>query len=111
VGSLILLTTYLTTLLVFVPKAIIISRGDDSLSQKLFSPIGAAFGFLDTVAGEGQMPGLGADRSLSMPGVALAAGKIEKSDQMSTLYNAYHHFGKINSDKTGPFDDYYYNSK
>ncbi|CAH1790802.1 unnamed protein product, partial [Owenia fusiformis] len=76
-GCLILFTTILTTLLIFIPKATVIARGGDRLSQKLFSPIGAAFGFLETVAGEGQMPGLGGSKSMEMPSVALAAGQIE----------------------------------
>ncbi|CAH1778485.1 unnamed protein product, partial [Owenia fusiformis] len=94
-GCLIIFTTILTTLLIFIPKAIIIAKGGDPLSIKLFSPIGAAFGFLETVAGEGQMPGLGAAKSLNMPGVALAAGKIGRSNQGSDLSNAFHQHGKI----------------
>ncbi|CAH1803320.1 unnamed protein product, partial [Owenia fusiformis] len=58
-GCLILFTTILTTLLIFISKAIIIAKGGDPLSMKLFSPIGAAFGFLETVAGEGQMARFG----------------------------------------------------
>ncbi|CAH1790803.1 unnamed protein product, partial [Owenia fusiformis] len=40
-GCLILFTTILTTLLISIPKATVIARGGDRLSQKLFSPIGA----------------------------------------------------------------------
>ncbi|CAH1778904.1 unnamed protein product, partial [Owenia fusiformis] len=93
-GCLVLITTLLTTLLILTSKVIIIAKGGGPLYMKLFSPIGAAFGFLETVAGEGQLPGLGAAKSLNMPEVALAAGKIELSDRKSVLDNADHHHDK-----------------
>ncbi|CAH1776391.1 unnamed protein product [Owenia fusiformis] len=110
-GCLIVFTTILTVLLIFIPKAIIIARGGDPLYQKLFSPISAAFGFLETIAGEGQMPGLGAVKSYRMPGVALAVGRIEPGGQTSVLCNAYHHHGKTDNagikSSNGPIDTYY----
>ncbi|CAH1791924.1 unnamed protein product, partial [Owenia fusiformis] len=115
-GCLILFTTILTTLLIFIPKATVIARGGDRLSQKLFSPIGAAFGFLGTVASEGQMPGLGASKSMKMPGVALAAGTIERSGYNTSLYKEYHHHGtpgstSSNNGANKDVDSYYYDHR
>ncbi|CAH1778533.1 unnamed protein product [Owenia fusiformis] len=94
-GCLILFTTILTTLLIYISKIIVIAKGGDPLSMKFFSPIGAAFGFLDNVAGEGQMPELGADNSVNMPEVALTAEKTELSDNKSVLHDADHNHDKI----------------
>ncbi|CAH1803288.1 unnamed protein product [Owenia fusiformis] len=93
-GCLILFTTILTNLLIYVPKVIIIERGGDPLSMELFPSLGAAFVFLKIFAGENQLPNVGSGRSLGLPKIDFAAGKIELNDNNYLTNNAEYHHGK-----------------